>query len=87
MAEVMPRLEAEFGTSLAPRAVDVLTLGELAWHDCHGETSPPEQVLDDILVLADGDLGRLIEAMRLAVTDSRDLRLAADDARRRSSHT
>lgn len=78
MAEVAGRLHAEFGPGLADRAKEVLVLTEMAWHDCYGEVSPPASVLDDILVLAAGDLGRLVRAALLAVTDFRDLRVAAD---------
>jgi len=56
-------------------------LTEFAWHDCYGEITPPEQVIDDILVVSQGDLGKLARAARLAVTDRRDLRLSADALR------
>jgi ABC-type molybdate transport system substrate-binding protein len=69
-----------FGTR-ADAALDALELLELAWHDCYGESSPPEQVIEDIWVMSDGDLGRLIAAARLAVIDFRDLRLNADARR------
>ena len=81
MAALTPRLEAAFGPDRARRAIDVLTLTEMAWHDCYGEVAPPAEVLDDILVVADGDLERLVQAAVLAVTDFRDLRLAADQRR------
>lgn len=84
MAALMPRITAEFGDALAPRVVDVLTLGEYAWHDCYGEPSPPEGVIDDIFVVANGDLARFVETVLLAVTDSRDLRLAAEAQRRQA---
>ena len=83
MAELRPRLQSEFGAKNSVLAVKVLTLTEFAWHDSRGESSPPADVIDDILVVADGHLGRLIEAALLAVTDSRDLRLAADERRDR----
>jgi hypothetical protein len=72
---------AELFTSQAEAALDALELLELAWHDCYGEASPPDQVIDDVWVVADGDLARLLSAARLAVTDFRDLRLAADARR------
>lgn len=50
---------------------------ELAWHDCYGEITPDESIVDDILVCSEGDLEKLIAAARLAVTDWRDLKLAA----------
>jgi hypothetical protein len=66
---------------LADPALDLLELVELAWHDCYGEITPPDGVIDDILVLSHGDLGRLVTAAHLAVTDWRDARIAADALR------
>ena len=63
------------------RALDLLELLELAWHDVYGEVTPPEDVIDDILLLSQGNLRLLIRWARLAVADWRDLRLAADEAR------
>ena len=63
------------------RALDLLELLEMAWHDVYGEISPPEDVVDDILLLSEGNLRLLIRWARLAVTDWRDLRLTADDVR------
>ena len=40
---------------------------ELAWHDCYDEITPPEDIIDDILLLSEGRLDRLIVAARLAV--------------------
>jgi hypothetical protein len=65
----------------ADAALDALELLELAWHDCYGEPTPSEQIIEDIWVVADGDLARLVSAAHLAVTDFRDLRLTADDRR------
>ena len=73
------RVHAVFGTAQAMRALDLLELLELAWHDCYGEITPPEDVIDDILLLSDGRLDRLIGAARLAVEDSRDLKQAAQE--------
>ena len=70
--EFSPRSEA---------ALDLLELTELAWHDCYGEATPPETVVDDIFVVAKGSLADLIHAARLAVTDFRDLRMSADQVR------
>lgn len=81
MAELAPRIRAEFGDALAPRVVEVLTLAEFAWHDCYGDVSPPGAVVDDIFVAAAGDLARLVQAALLAVVDVRDLQLWADDVR------
>jgi len=38
-------------------------------------------VRDDVLLLAEGDLARLIRFARAAVTDFRDVRTAADERR------
>ena len=62
-------------------ALDLIDLVELAWHDCFGELSPPDDVIADALVVADGDLAVLVRACRLALTDRRDLRVAADARR------
>jgi hypothetical protein len=84
MAELAPRIEREFGATVAPNVIEVLTLTEFAWHDCYGEPSPPHDVIDDIFVVAGGDLAKLISAASLAVIDRRDLRVTADGLRRRS---
>jgi hypothetical protein len=64
-------------------ALDVLELTEFAWHDCYGEVTPPDAVVDDIVVCSQGQLADLARAARLAVADSRDLRVWADDLRMR----
>ena len=76
------RASIQFGAD-AEAALDLLELLELAWHDCHGDVAPPAHVVEDVWTVADGSLGGLASASRLAVTDSRDLHLAADDARSR----
>lgn len=65
------------GATDVDAALDVIELMELAWHDCYGEPSPPEQVIDDVLTVSRGDLASLASAALLGVTDWRDLRLAA----------
>jgi hypothetical protein len=70
-----------FGTELAPRVLDLLELMELAWHDCYNEISPSEAIIDDVLLLSNGDLGRVIAVVRDAVMDWRDVRVAADQRR------
>jgi hypothetical protein len=45
------KVVAAFG-SKADAALDVLELTEFAWHDCYGEVSPPESVVDDILTVS-----------------------------------
>ena len=74
-----PRATEEFGE----RAGAALDLLELAWHDCYGDPSPPEDVVEDVWLAAGGDLGRLVSAARLAVTDLRDLRMNAEAVRAR----
>ncbi len=64
------------------RALDLLELLEMAWHDVYGEVSPPEQVIDDVLFLSEGSLRLLIRWARLAIADSRDVQVAAESARR-----
>lgn len=71
------RVEAVMGATDVDAALDVIELMELAWHDCYGEPSPPEQVIDDVLTVSRGDLASLASAALLGVTDWRDLRLAA----------
>lgn len=67
----------------AGAALDAFELLELAWHDSYGESSPPQQVIDDVWIMCDGDLASLIVAAHLAVTDFRDLRINADLRRAR----
>jgi hypothetical protein len=62
-------------------ALDLLELTEIAWHDCYGEVTPSDQIVDDLFIVAEGTLAGLIRAARLAIEDSRDLRLRADDLR------
>ena len=68
----------------AGAALDGLALLDFAWHDCYGEPCPPDQVVEHIWVTANGDLGHFISAAHLAVIDSRDLHMNADDMRRSS---
>ncbi|MGV9788277.1 hypothetical protein [Streptomyces sp. NPDC003435] len=74
-------MEAAVGKNAAPAALDLLELVELAWHDCYGDITPSENVVEDILTCSQGDLTRMIHFSRLAVEDWRDLRLAADEIR------
>jgi hypothetical protein len=63
------------------RALDLLELLEMAWHDTYQEVSPPEDVIDDILVLSEGNLRLLIRWTRLAIIDRRDVKVAANERR------
>ena len=74
------RFHDVFGSD-AQRALDLMELVEYAWHDCYGEITPPADVVEDIVVSSEGSLEQLIAVARLAVIDSRDLRLLADDIR------
>jgi hypothetical protein len=80
-----PRVRAVFADRHAKSALDLLELLELAWHDCYREISPSEDIIDDVLLLSDGSMDKLVSAVRLAVRDWRDLKLAA--AERRDSAT
>jgi hypothetical protein len=55
---------------------------EMAWHDCYGEITPSEKVVDDVLLCSGGTLDGLIDAAHLAVIDRRDLFVRADELRR-----
>ncbi|MFJ1751787.1 hypothetical protein [Kitasatospora sp. NPDC088134] len=76
-AERTERVGAAMGAEQSSAALDLIDLMEYAWHDCYQEITPGEQVVDDILTCAEGDLGRMIHFALLAVVDSRDLHLAA----------
>lgn len=80
------RASIQFGAD-AEAALDVLELLELSWHDCYGDVTPPPRVVEDVWMVADGNLGELASAARLAVTDWRDLRMAADERRSRRAET
>jgi hypothetical protein len=80
-AERRDRVVEVFGQGGAEAALDVLELTEYAWHDCYGEITPSEELVDDMLLLSEGDLAKLIRAARLAVTDWRDVRLWAQSVR------
>lgn len=77
--ERRPRVARVFGDDADTlRAVsEVLALLEMAWHDCYGEVTPPESVIDDVLLCSQGRLESLIGAAHLAVVDSRDLSVSA----------
>ena len=67
----------------ADAALDMLEPVEFAWHDCDGDMSPSELVVDDVLTVSAGRVDRLVAAGLLAVKDWRGLRLAVDDLRAR----
>jgi len=74
------RAEEIFGPT-ANAALDLLELTEFAWHDCYGDVSPPDDVVEDIFVVSEGSLDRMTRAARLAVEDFRDLRMQAEAPR------
>lgn len=79
-----PRVIAVFGQDRAPFALDLLELTEVAWHDCYGEITPSEDIIDDMLLLSEGTLEGLIRAARLGIADWRDLKVAAEESRNRT---
>src|SRR4051812_36879010 len=81
-AEREPRARQQYDDH-ASAVLDVLELTEYPWHDCYGEVTPPEQVIDDIFIAAQGALAAFVAAARLAVRDFRDLRVTADSIRSR----
>jgi hypothetical protein len=82
-AERAPRVAAAFRQEHVEAALDLLHLADMAWHDCYGprELELPEPVLNDILLLANGDLAALIRLTRHAVIDFRDVRVEAEGLR------
>ncbi len=81
--ERKPRVIAVFGDDPGTlRAVSrVLELMEMAWHDCYAEITPPEDVVDNVLLCSGGELRGLVEAAHLAVVDRRDLAVWASSIR------
>lgn len=78
-----PRLVATFGGSAVTLRLvgDALTLMEMAWHDCYGEITPPDEVIDDVLLCSQGTLDGLVTAAHLAVIDRHDLSVWAESLR------
>ncbi|MFF5225426.1 hypothetical protein [Dactylosporangium sp. NPDC000521] len=78
-----PRIMRQFDPQEVETALDLLELTDMAWHDCYGprELEIPERVLDDVLLLAHGNLAELIRFAREAVMDFRDVRIDADAER------
>jgi hypothetical protein len=72
-----PRVRAVFAEHRVKPALDLLELLELAWHDCYRDITPPEDIIDDILLLSDGSMDKLVSAAGLAVRDWRDVKVAA----------
>ncbi|WP_432837892.1 hypothetical protein [Dactylosporangium sp. CA-092794] len=81
--ERRPRIARQFDPQEVEAALDLLALTDMAWHDCYGprELEIPALVLDDMLLLAHGNLAALIRVAQEAVMDFRDVRMSADDER------
>ncbi len=77
------RIAQEFRARDVETVLDLLHLTDMAWHDCYGphQLEIPPDVLDDVLLLARGDLARPVRLSLAAVQDFRDLRVAADEQR------
>lgn len=73
-----PRIIAVFGDEQSSTALDLFDVFELAWHDCYGAVTPPQAVIEDMLIVSGGTIEGLIQAALLAVTDWRDLKVAAE---------
>jgi hypothetical protein len=82
--ERKPRVVASFGhdPETIRRVSHVFALVEMAWHDCYAEITPPEEVVDDVLLCSGGTLGGLIDAAHMAVIDRRDLSVWASELRK-----
>jgi hypothetical protein len=78
-----PKFVAVFGAESTElqHAAKLFALLELAWHDCYGEVTPPDAVIENVLLCSQGTLTGLIDAAQLAVTDARDLTLWATTVR------
>jgi len=76
---IKPRVIQIFGDDPATitHVAQVFELMEMAWHDCYGEPSPPDDVTANILTCCGGTLQGLVDAAHLAVIDSRDLAVRA----------
>lgn len=72
-----PRVQAVFADRHVGPVLDLLELLELAWHDCYHDISSPEDIIDDVLLLGNGSMDKLVSAAKLAITDWRDLKVAA----------
>ncbi len=78
-----PAIIAVFGDSpkVLRSVARVFELMEMAWHDCYDEVSPPEEVVEEVLLCSGGKLDDLVAAAHLAVIDRRDLAVWASALR------
>ena len=79
-AERQARFNQTFGAK-ANVALDLAEVLEFAWHDCYQELTPPDEVIEDILICSEGSVEKMIGVVRLAITDWRDLRVWANGIR------
>ncbi|WP_394847466.1 hypothetical protein LZC95_08370 [Pendulispora brunnea] len=75
-----PRVIAAVGANLAGPVLDLLELTELAWHNLVGEEVLPDDIIDDILAVSEGNLATMMMAARHALLDRKDLKVWAEDA-------
>jgi hypothetical protein len=82
-----PRVVAAFGNDADTirRVARVLELMEIAWHDVHGEVTPSEEIVDDVLLCSKGTLEGLVDAAHLAVIDWRDVKVWASEIRKETA--
>jgi hypothetical protein len=52
-------VQKSFPPDRAAAALDLLELLELAWRDCSGEVTPPDNVIADVVHIARGDMASL----------------------------
>jgi len=71
------RVRQHFAETQIDPALDLLEILEIAWHDCYGDVTPSEDIVDDVLILSAGELAGLIQSVHLAITDWRDLKMNA----------
>jgi len=83
-AERAGRFAEVFGKK-SGSALDLVEVMEYAWHDCYSEITPPDEVIEDLLVCSRGSIETLIRAVHLGITDWRDLRMWADSVREDSA--
>jgi hypothetical protein len=81
--ERRPRITRVFGDDVETmRTVRrVFELFEMSWHDCYGEITPPEHVVDEVLLCSRGTIDGLVAAAHQAVIDRRDLHVWASAIR------
>lgn len=80
-----PRVRALFSEEHVGPVLDLFEILEYAWHDAHGDITPAEDIVDDVLLLSEGSIDRLIQVVRLAVADWRDVKVQAAQRRAMSS--